>query len=155
MEKGKAGLLLRAKDGGSIRLKGELDGRRLESRPIRLCFGEPRLVVMLGVEAAVFGVDVSALRTEGKHGDDEMTRLGFAGDCGVARRRKLKCGLEGASVVLERLVGELKTAGSRFSESSSSSKADAERFPIDCVLFNGEEKEAVMAAKSKIISCWF
>jgi hypothetical protein len=68
MEKGRPGLLLEVKDGGSTRLKGELEARRLERRPMRLCLGEPRLRLM-GVELVVLGFgEERALRTEGMAG---------------------------------------------------------------------------------------
>jgi len=63
MEKGKPGLLWE-NDGGSTRLNGELEARRLERRPMRLCFGDPRLRAM-GVELVVLGLGERALRTEG------------------------------------------------------------------------------------------
>ena len=62
-------------EGGSTRRNGELEARRLESRPIRLCLGEPRLW-LIGVEVLVFGEE-SALRIEGMAGEAEIGRLDF------------------------------------------------------------------------------
>lgn len=76
MEKGRLELL---KDGGSMRRNGELVFRRLESRPTRLCFGEPREMLM-GVVFAVFG-EVMAFRL-GLIGDEIEDERGadIAGD---------------------------------------------------------------------------
>lgn len=115
MLKGRAGLDAE-KDGGSTRRKGEEEARRLVMAERRLFFGEPRLVVM-GVDLAVL-VGVRILR-------EEMA--------GVALREALLTGdetrlnLEGLTksksreeLVFDFLVGEAKTEGSMFSESTCS-----------------------------------
>ena len=114
MEKGRAGLLW-VKDGGSTRRKGELEARRLEMAFMRLCFGEPRLVVM-GVDLAVLG-DERALRIDGMGGEVPRLVLGCTGE---VKRENLAGLTRPASLVLDLLVGELKTEGSMFSESPSS-----------------------------------
>jgi hypothetical protein len=150
MENGSAGLLLRVKEGGSTRRKGELDVRRLDRRPTRLCLGEPRLRLM-GVEV-VFGED-NALRTEGIGTSVEEIRpeemlemLVLAGwDTGLSMNWE---GFDSPSLVLERLVGELKTEGSIFSELKPSSKDEDghRRFPVlDWVSLPGEEKDVGIA----------
>lgn len=147
MENGSAGLLLRVKEGGSTRRKGELDVRRLDRRPTRLCLGEPRLRLM-GVGEVVFGED-NALRTEGIGTGVEEIRpeeileiLVLADwDTGVSMNWE---GFDSPSLVLERLAGELKTEGSMFSELKSSSKDEAwyRRLPVlDWVGLPGEEKD--------------
>lgn len=79
MENGRLGLLWE-KEGGSTRRKGELEARRLERSPIRLCFGDPRLRPM-GVELLVLGFgDERALRTEGIVGVAVIDGLGLDGD---------------------------------------------------------------------------
>lgn len=140
MENGSAGLLWE-KAGGSTRLKGELDVRRLERRPMRLCFGDPRLRLM-GVELLVFG-DERAFRTEGIAGEEE-TEDGLGLD-GEVMSENLE-GLDNPSTVLDFLVGELKMEGSTFSESSSSNTDGARRLPVvGCVCLSGDEKFGVMA----------
>jgi hypothetical protein len=84
MLNGRLGLLC-AKEGGSTRRNGELDARRLEMAWMRLCFGEPRLVLM-GVDFAV-PEGVRILRVDGMEGvalsemlfTGEETRLNFEG----------------------------------------------------------------------------
>lgn len=149
MENGKAGLLCE-KDGGSTRLKGELEARRLERSPTRLCFGEPRLR-LTGVQLLVFG-DESALRTEGIDGVVVIADwLGLDGDVKSENEGENE-GFENPSLVLDFLVGELKMEGSTFSESSSSNTDGARRLPVagfvgPRVCFSGEENEGVMASK--------
>lgn len=77
MEKGNAGLLW-GNEGGSTRLNGELEARRLERRPIRLCLGDPRLW-LIGVELVVFGEE-SALRTEGSEDGAVLAAIGLDGE---------------------------------------------------------------------------
>lgn len=84
MEKGRLapGVLLGVNEGGSTRLKGELEARRLDRSPTRLCLGEPR-VREIGVEFVVLGLgEERALRTEGTEG---VAKKGAEGvDCCVA-----------------------------------------------------------------------
>lgn len=119
IEKGRLGLL-RLKEGGSTRRKGELDARRLEMAWRRLFLGEPRLLVM-GVDLAVLG-DERALRTDGTEG--VALRLALLGLTGEVKIEKLAGLMYPASMlllaVLDFLVGLLKTEGSTFSESASS-----------------------------------
>lgn len=139
MENGREGLLWVEKDGGSTRRKGELEARRLDKRPTRLCLGEPRLWWM-GVDLVVFGEE-RAFRTEGADGlaarvglvlfTDEVLSANFAGLTYPA------------SLIFDFLVGELKRAGSTFSASTESSKISAaRRLPVvDVGLgFKGAEK---------------
>jgi hypothetical protein len=122
MENGKPGLLWE-NDGGSTRLNGEPVARRLERRPIRLCLGEPRLR-LIGVELVVLGRgEESAFRTEGIEGDAVTDGADLDGDV----KRENWTGFEYASPVLDFLVGELKTEGFTFSESSSSNSKAARR----------------------------
>lgn len=90
--------------------------------------GEPRLLLM-GVDVVVVGEE-SALRTEGT--DGEAVRAGLACFDGEATRENLE-GLENSELVLLFLVGELKMAGSMFSESLSSKMDEARRLPVDGV----------------------
>lgn len=122
MENGRAGLLLRVNAGGSTRRKGELEVRRFERRPTRLCLGEPRLR-LIGVELVVLGED-KALRTEGiddgvvtVRSEENIEGLDLVEADVVQRNAE---GFARPSAVFERLVGELKMAGSMFSESYSS-----------------------------------
>lgn len=150
MENGSAGLLLRVKEGGSTRRKGELDVRRLDRRPTRLCLGEPRLRLM-GVEEVVFGED-NALRTEGisagvEEIPEEMLEMLVLADWDTEVIMNWE-GFDSPSLVLERLVGELKTEGSIFSELKSSSKDEGgyRRLPVlDWVGLPGEEKDVGIA----------
>lgn len=120
MEKGRLGLL-RLKEGGSTRRKGELDARRLEMAWRRLFLGEPRLLVM-GVDLAVLGEE-RALRTDGTEGVALRLAL-LLGLMGEVKMEKLAGLMYPASMlllaVLDFLVGLLKTEGSTFSESASS-----------------------------------
>lgn len=116
MLKGAEGLLCE-KEGGSTRRKGEEEARRLEMAEMRLCLGEPRLLLM-GVDFAVLeGVRILRVdMTEGVALSDTLlagveTRLNFEG------LTKSKSRLE---LVLDFLVGEAKMEGSMFSESTSS-----------------------------------
>lgn len=146
MEKGSAGLLCTEKEGGSMRRKGELEARRLESRPMRLCLGEPRLWAM-GVEL----VD-KALRTDGTDGEAVRGSALFTGD---ATSENLD-GLENPSEVFDFLVGELKKEGSTFSESSSSKMAGPRaRLPVEAVGL-GLRGEANLEFSSGVIAfCLF
>lgn len=130
MEKGREGLLCAEKEGGSTRRKGELEARRLERTPMRLCFGDPRLWA-IGVEAVVFG-DERALRTDGMDGEAVRGSLADLSGDGMSENFD---GLENPSVVFDFLVGELKMEGSTFSASLSSSKMAGPRlrFPVDAV----------------------
>lgn len=146
MEKGSAGLLCAEKEGGSMRRKGELEARRLERAPMRLCFGEPRLWLM-GVEVVVFGEE-RALRTDGMEGEAVSGSLVLSGEGTMANFD----GLENPSVVFGFLVGELTLEGSTFSASSSSKMAGPRlRFPVDAVGLglsgeaNGEIESGVKA----------
>jgi hypothetical protein len=141
MEKGNAPC---EKEGGSTRRKGELDARRLETALRRLFFGEPRLWLM-GVDFAVFGEERD-LRTDGREVAGEAVRetLDLAGDA----TREKRAGFT-KSWLLERdfLVGELKTAGSAFSQSSSSKiSGSRRRLPMDegALGFNGHAKLGVL-----------
>lgn len=147
IEKGSAGLLCE-KDGGSTRRNGELEARRLERAPMRLCFGEPRLKLM-GVELLVLGEE-RALRTDGMEGEAVSGGLVREGE---ATRENLE-GLENPSLVLDFLLGELKMDGSTFSESSSSKMEGARRLPVEGVRdgFSAEVKLelGVMAAVYRV-----
>lgn len=126
MEKGNAGLLC-ANTGGSTRLYGEPVVRRLESRPMRLCLGDPRLR-FIGVELLVFGRgDERAFRTEGIEGEVVIDGTGLDGEV----KMENWTGFEYASPVLDFLVGELKIDGSTFSASSSSNTDGARRLLAD------------------------
>lgn len=147
MEKGRELVgVLPAKEGGSTRRKGEVEARRLERAPMRLCLGEPREVEM-GVEWAV-----SAFRTEEEA--EEAMGVEETGDAGSGMAagafegevKRAKWGIEGLekpSDVFDFLVGELSRAGSAFSASSSSKMAGPrERLPVEALGlgFNGEAK---------------
>lgn len=141
IENGKAGLLW-GNEGGSTRLNGELEARRLERRPIRLCLGEPRLW-LIGVEVLVFGEE-RALRTEGIEGEAVLAGIGLDGEV----NRENCDGFDSPSNVLDFFVGELKIDGSAFSESSSSKTDGARRLPVTgWVCLRGEEKVGAMANK--------
>jgi hypothetical protein len=146
MEKGSAPC---ENEGGSTRRKGEVDARRLETAWRRLFFGEPRLW-LIGVDLAVFGEE-SDLRTDGREVAGEAVRetLDRAGDA----TRENRAGFTEESWLLERdfLVGELKTAGSVFSQSSSSKiSGSRRRLPIDdgALGFNGHAKLGVLGDKA-------
>jgi hypothetical protein len=123
--------LLCVNEGGSTRRNGEDEARRLVMALMRLCFGEPRLLLM-GVDFAVLdGVRILRVdRVEGVALSDtlftgEETRLNLEG------LMKSKSRVE---LVLDFLVGEAKTEGSMFSESASSKISGARwRLPIDVV----------------------
>jgi len=139
MENGSAGLLWVENDGGSTRRKGEAEVRRLDKRPTRLFLGEPRLWLM-GVDLVVFGEE-SVLRTEGTEG--LAVSAGLAWTEGVDIKANFAGLTYPASLILDFLVGELKSEGSTFSESTESSKiSEARRLPVDEVGlgFSGEEK---------------
>lgn len=128
MEKGSAGVVWGENEGGSTRRKGEVEARRLESTPMRLCFGEPRLWA-IGVEAAVFG-DERALRMDGMAGEAVRGSALLTG-AGEVKSENLE-GFENPSDIFDFLVGELKREGSTFSESSSSNIAGPRwRLPVD------------------------
>ena len=145
MLNGREGLLC-VKEGGSTRRKGELDARRcLEMAWIRLCFGEPRLLVM-GVDFAVFG-DERALRIDGTVGEVVRLMLCLTGE---VNRENLAGFTKPASLLLnlDFLVGEVNVEGSRFSESMSSKISGARwRLPVVGVGvgFNGDAKLDEMA----------
>ena len=104
---------------------------------MRLCFGEPRLWE-IGVEAAVLGEE-RALRTDGTEGESVRGSARFAGAGDVCSENRE--GFANPSKILDFLVGELKIAGSTFSESSSSMMAGPRaRFPVDAagLGFSGE-----------------
>ena len=142
MEKGRP-LEVEEKDGGSIRRKGEEEARRfLERRPIRLCFGEPRLAE-IGVVVVVVGTErESGLFT----GNDTELSEEFVFEDSVVR---MNLGLAGmASKFFERLEGELKITGSMFSPSElwSSSKEAAVK-----VRFPGEARGCFMEGEEGFV----
>lgn len=98
--------------GGSTHRKGdELARRPLESRPTRLCLGEPRLRE-IGVNVVVVGTD-----------SDRALRL-IAGDCTAGVVNKLNIGFADLNGVpsepLDFFEGDMSIFGSTFSESNSS-----------------------------------
>lgn len=120
--------------GGSTRRKGLEEKRRLlESRPTRLCLGEPRLWAM--------GVVVVLVGTETERGLSlglmllvlalPVVRKGaLAGvmvSFGVSTGTNLKTLLGVPSIALLFLDGEKRMFGSMFSVSNSSSKGSGER----------------------------
>lgn len=127
------------KDGGLMRRNGLDEARRpFDKRPTRLCFGEPRLALM-GVVVVVVGTDSDT--------GFLVEIADFIGDVGF--RMNLE-GLIGVpSKFFDRFEGELKMAGSTFSESSDSSKVVTERrrLPGDTTLCfeGGEETEVGIA----------
>lgn len=144
MEKGRA---LEEKEGGSTRRKGELDARRLETAARRLFFGEPRLWAM-GVDLAVLGEETD-LRTEDMEGAGEAVRetLDRAGDATMENR----AGFTTSLVVRDFFVGELKTAGSLFSQSSSSKISGSRwRLPMEdgALGFSGHLKLGVLGDRA-------
>jgi hypothetical protein len=144
MLKGSEGLLCE-KEGGSTRRKGDDEARRLEMAEMRLCLGEPRLLVM-GVDFAVLeGVRIlRADRTEGV-AFSEMLLAGVETRLNLEGLTKSKSRVE---LVLDFLVGEAKTEGSMFSESTSSKISGARwRLPVEgmAVGFMGEAKAEEMA----------
>jgi hypothetical protein len=145
MEKGSA---LCEKEGGSTRRKGELEARRLEMAWTRLFLGDPRLWLM-GVDLAVFGEERD-LRMEGMEvaGEAVSETLGLAG---AATMENLAGFTNPSLLVRDFLVGELKTAGSLFSQSSSSKISGSRwRLPIDEVAlgFSGHAKLGVLGDKA-------
>lgn len=143
MLKGSDGLLCE-KEGGSTRRNGEEEARRLEMAEMRLCLGEPRLL-LIGVDFVLEGVRILRVdRTEG----GALRGLLFAG---VEMRLNLEGFTKSKSrveLVLDFLVGEAKTEGSMFSESTSSKISGARwRLPVEgaVVGFMGEANEDEMA----------
>lgn len=135
-------------EGGSTRRKGELDARRLETAWRRLFFGEPRLW-LIGVDLAVFGEERD-LRTDGREVAGEAVRemLDLAGDATMEKRAGF---MKSWLLVRDFLVGELKTAGSVFSQSSSSKISGSRwRLPVDegALGFNGHAKLGVLGDKA-------
>ena len=114
MENGNAGLLCAEKEGGATRRKGEVEARRFERTPTRLCLGDPRLWAM-GVDLAVLGEE-RALRIDAVDGEAVRGLTALKGE-GTSENLD---GFENPSEVLDFLMGELKIEGSTFSESSSS-----------------------------------
>ena len=147
IEKG-AAELGNGNEGGSTRRNGELEARRLESRPTRLCLGEPRLW-LIGVDVVVFGEE-SALRIEGTVGEAEIGKLGFWYDDGT--RENVEGFVNPSVVVFDFLVGERKMEGLTFSESSSSSNTvAARRLPVEgWSCFSGVEELEAMAIETHI-----
>lgn len=135
-------------DGGSTRRKGEVDARRLEMACRRLFFGEPRLWLM-GVDLAVFG-DERDLRTDGTEVAGEAVRevVDLAGDA----PRENRAGFTNPwLLVRDFLLGELKTTGSVFSQSSSSKISGSRwRLPVDegAPGFRGHAKLGVLGDKA-------
>lgn len=148
MENGTEGLLW-VKEGGSTRLNGELEARRLEMAWRRLFFGEPR-VLLIGVDFAVLG-DERALRTEGTAGEASRLMLDLTGDVKSENFAGLT---KPASLILFFLVGEQKMEGSMFSESPSSKISGARwRLPVDGAGegFNEDEKLGEIAMKTRLV----
>jgi len=146
MLKGSAGLLCE-NEGGSTRRKGEDEARRLEMAEMRLFLGEPRLLLM-GVDLVLDGVRI--LRV------DRMEGVAFSETllAGVETRLNLEGLTKSKSrveLVLDFFVGEAKTDGSMFSESTSSKISGARwRLPVEgaVVGFIGDAKlEDEMAAR--------
>jgi hypothetical protein len=116
MLKGTDDGLLWLKVGGSTRRKGDDEARRLEMALMRLCLGDPRLL-LIGVDLVLDGLRV--LRVVEMVGV-ELSETLFMG---VGTRLNLEGLMKSKSrveVVLDFLVGEAKTEGSTFSESASS-----------------------------------
>lgn len=128
MLNGTAGLLCE-KVGGSTRRNGDEEARRLEMALIRLCLGEPRLVLR-GVDFAVLdGVRILRAGTEGV-ALSEM--LGLTGDVMRLNLEGLTKSRSNPELVLDFLVGELNNDGSMFSESTSSKTSGARwRLPVE------------------------
>jgi len=105
------------KDGGSTRRKGEDEARRFEMAEMRLCLGEPRLLVM-GVDLAVLE-GVRILRVDMTEGValSETLLVGVGTRANLEGLTRSKSRVE---LVLDFLVGEAKIEGSMFSESASS-----------------------------------
>lgn len=114
----------------------------------RLFFGEPRLW-LIGVDLAVFGEETD-LRTDGRDVAGEAVRetLDLAGDATMEKRAGFT-----KSWLLERdfLLGELRSAGSAFSQSSSSKiSGSRRRLPIDdgALGFAGHAKLGVLGDRA-------
>lgn len=140
------------KAGGSTRRNGELEERRcLEMAWMRLCLGEPRLLVM-GVDFEELGEE-RALRIDGTAGEALRLMLGLTGE---VKREKLTGFTNPASeLVFDFLVGELKMDGSIFSESTSSKTSGARwRFPVDWAGdgFKGDAKLWEMAIAIELVT---
>ena len=147
MEKGSAP---GEKEGGSMRRKGEVEARRLETACRRLFLGEPRLWLM-GVDLAVLGEE-SDLRVDGREVAGEAVRetLELAGDATMENRAGFTNPWLLVRVFLVG-VGELKAAGSVFSQSSSSKISGSRwRLPVDDVAlrFNGHAKLGVVGDRA-------
>jgi hypothetical protein len=144
MLKGSEGLLCE-KEGGSTRRKGEDEARRLVMALMRLFLGEPRDLVMGVDRAVVEGVRI--LRVERAEGVALSETL-FTGDETRLNLEGLMKSKSRVELVLDFLVGEAKTEGSIFSESTSSKISGARwRLPVEVegVGFMGESKRDEMA----------
>lgn len=97
----------------------------------------------MGVDFVVLGDD-RALRTDGIEGVIVIDTLGF---CGEVKSENCE-GLEHPSLCLAFLLGELKSEGSRFSESSSSKTDGAwRRFPVaGVVCLRGDANDGAIAS---------
>jgi hypothetical protein len=147
MLNGTAGLLW-LKEGGSTRRNGDDEARRLEMALMRLCLGDPRLLLM-GVDLVLEGVRV--LRVDGTRGVALSETL-FTGDETRLNLEGLMKSKSRVELVLDFLVGEAKTEGSTFSESASSKISGARwRLPVEGVGvgFMGESKLDEMAIEHK------
>lgn len=149
MEKGSAPC---EKEGGSTRRKGEVEARRFETACRRLFLGEPRLWLM-GVDFAVLGEE-RALRTEEMEGAGEAVRetLDLAGEATMENRAGLT---KPSLLVRDFLVGELKAAGSVFSQSSSWKISGSRwRLPVDeaALGFSGHAKLGVVGDRAVAFS---
>lgn len=121
--------LLALNDGGSTRRKGdELARRPFDSRPIRLCLGEPRLW-----EIGVMLLDVGT--------DNERAWRLMAADVVAGVVKRLNIGFEALSgvpsVPLAFFDGERKMFGSTFSESKSSNVSGENARLLDLVSIVG------------------
>ena len=123
------------KAGGSTRLNGVPlpDDRFLESSPTRLCFGDPRLLLMLLVFKDAVKVFFLC-----PTGDKRPVRRGAGAEYGagllssVASARKNWEGLTGVlSTPFDRFWGENGVVGARFSVSGSSAKRSCCRLTGD------------------------
>jgi hypothetical protein len=144
MLKGSDGLLCE-NEGGSTRRNGEDEARRLVMALIRLCLGDPRLL-LIGVDLAVLE-GVRILRVDRAEGVALSETL-FTGDETRLNLEGLMKSKSRVELVLDFLVGDAKTEGSMFSESTSSKISGARwRLPVDVVGdgFMGESKWDEMA----------